>query len=121
MAGGLCLISYLGDYPDKSEHAGNTGAIGFGWGFVVMLALTAVVYWLALRVRLPQQRGRAHIAEAAAEAEIEEQRTRRRRRRRAARDRLAEPPRRLSPSITCSASTYEFYYGYRSSVPVVAG
>ena len=22
---GLCLISYLGDYPDKSKHAGNTG------------------------------------------------------------------------------------------------
>ena len=51
--GGLCLISYLGDYPEKSKHAGNTSTIGFGMGFVVVLALSALVYWLALKVRLP--------------------------------------------------------------------
>ena len=32
--GGLCLISYLGDYPEQAKDAGNTGTIGFGWGFL---------------------------------------------------------------------------------------
>ncbi|HEX8095147.1 APC family permease [Jatrophihabitans sp.] len=50
--GGLCLISYLGDYPEKSKHAGNTSTIGFGMGFLVLLALSALVYWLALKMRL---------------------------------------------------------------------
>ncbi|HST48721.1 APC family permease [Jatrophihabitans sp.] len=50
--GGLCLISYLGDYPEKSKHAGNTSTIGFGVGFLVILALSALVFWLAMRVRL---------------------------------------------------------------------
>jgi amino acid transporter len=50
--GGLCLISYLGDYPEKSKHAGNTSTFGFGVDFFVVLALSALVYWLAVRVRL---------------------------------------------------------------------
>ncbi len=69
---GLCLISYLGDYPDQSEHAGNRAAIGFGWGFLVMFGLTALVYWLALKVRLPKARMDENIAETQAEAEAEE-------------------------------------------------
>src|SRR4051812_24457977 len=43
---GLCLISYLGDYPEKSKDAGNLAAIGFGWGFVVIAALSALVYFV---------------------------------------------------------------------------
>jgi len=43
---GLCLISYLGDFPEQSKHAGNTATITFGWGFVVLLALSALVYCL---------------------------------------------------------------------------
>jgi amino acid transporter len=65
---GLCLISFLGDYPEKSEHAGNRAVIGFGWGFLVILALTAIVYALAMRVRLPRQRMEEHIAEIESEA-----------------------------------------------------
>jgi amino acid transporter len=71
--GGLCLLSYLGSYPSKSEHKGNLGVIGFGWGFVVMLALTALVYWLALRVRLPKAEVDANVHEAMHEAAVEEQ------------------------------------------------
>jgi hypothetical protein len=70
--GGLCLLSYLGSYPDKSEHKGNLAVLGFGWGFVVMLALTALVYWLALRLRLPSNEVDANVAEVLREAEIEE-------------------------------------------------
>jgi amino acid transporter len=69
--GGLCLISYLGDYPEKSEHAGNTGAISFGWGFLVLLALSVIVYWLAVSSRLPRERMKENIEQTAAEAEAE--------------------------------------------------
>jgi len=72
--GGLCLISYLGDYPDKKTNAdaGNTHLLGFGWGFVVLLALTALVYWLAMWVRLPQDQVEEHIEATTAEAAEEE-------------------------------------------------
>jgi amino acid transporter len=70
--GGLCLISYLGDYPEKSKHAGNTATIGFGWGFLLLLALSAIVYWLALKVRLPSDRVQANIEATTAEAAQED-------------------------------------------------
>ncbi|MGI8753410.1 MAG: APC family permease [Acidimicrobiales bacterium] len=69
---GLCLISYFGNFPDHSKHAGNTGSIGFGWGFLVLLALSAVVYVLALAVRLPKARVEAHVADTVAEAAEED-------------------------------------------------
>jgi amino acid transporter len=70
--GGLCLISYLGDYPVKSDGAGNTGSIGFGWGFLVIFALCVAVYWLALRVRLPREQVERNIEATTAEAAEEE-------------------------------------------------
>lgn len=69
---GLCLISFLGDYPEKGKDAGNTATIGFGWGFAVILVLSALVYFVALRFRLPSHRVEAHIADTEAEAETEE-------------------------------------------------
>jgi amino acid transporter len=70
---GLCLISYLGDYPEKSKDAGNTATIGFGWGFVVIFALTAIVYAIAYKLRLPQHRVEEHIADVEKETEVEKQ------------------------------------------------
>jgi amino acid transporter len=70
---GLFLVSFFGSYPDKSEGAGNRGYIGFGWGFVVLLALAAIVYVLALKVRLPSAQVEQNIAETEAEAAAEEQ------------------------------------------------
>jgi amino acid transporter len=64
--GGLALISWLGDYP--SPTAGNRAVIGFGWGFVAVLALTAIVYAIALRTRLPRPVVEEHIEESRAEA-----------------------------------------------------
>lgn len=69
---GLCLISYLGDYPEQSADAGNTGTIAFGWGFLVILALSIVVWALALSVRLPREEVEANIQATEAEAEAEE-------------------------------------------------
>lgn len=71
--GGLALISYLGDYPDPSKGAGNRGTIGFGWGFLVILALTAIVYVLALKVRLSPEEVEAAIDEVSAEAAEEDE------------------------------------------------
>ena len=70
---GLFLISYLGDFPEPGKHAGNAGVISFGWGFVVLLALSALVYWLALKVHLPAARVEDGIVDATAE-EIEDNR-----------------------------------------------
>ncbi|GHJ35622.1 APC family permease [Streptomyces sp. TS71-3] len=63
---GLVAISWLGDYD------GGTGVIGFGWGFVANLVLTAIVYFLALRVPLSRERVLENIEEAKAEARQEE-------------------------------------------------
>ena len=51
--GGLCLISWLGSFPEPSEGAGNLGVIDFNLGFVATGLLTALVMWLAQRYRLP--------------------------------------------------------------------
>jgi amino acid transporter len=69
--GGLALISYLGSYPEKSEHKGNLAAISFGWGFLVVLALTAVVYAVGLRCRLPREQVEAHVQDTRQEAEAD--------------------------------------------------
>ncbi|MGQ4511510.1 amino acid permease [Streptomyces sp. DW26H14] len=62
---GLALISWVGDYD------GGLGWIGLGWGFLVNLVLAAIVYLLALRVKLPQTRVLEHIEEAREESRIE--------------------------------------------------
>lgn len=62
---GLALISWMGDYD------GGRGYIGLGWGFVVNLVLAAIVYFIALRVKLPQARVLEHIEEAREESRIE--------------------------------------------------
>ena len=51
--GGLCLISWLGSFPELSEGAGNLGVIDFNLGFVATGLLAALVMWLAQRYRLP--------------------------------------------------------------------
>jgi amino acid transporter len=70
--GGLCLISYLGDYPDQSKKAGNVAAIGFGWGFLVILALSVIVYVLAYSVRMPGGRTEEYLEQTKSESREEE-------------------------------------------------
>jgi amino acid transporter len=59
---GLAVVSYLGNYPDKGEHAGNLGILGLGLGAVATFVLTALVLWLALRSALPSERVREILA-----------------------------------------------------------
>jgi amino acid transporter len=67
--GGLALISYLGSYPEPA--AGNRNLISFGWGFVVIFALTAIVWAIAHVVRLPRNRVQEHIEQTMIEVEEE--------------------------------------------------
>jgi amino acid transporter len=62
---GLTVLSWAGDYD------GGRGWIGLGWGFALNLVLAAIVYFLALRSRLPRDRVLTHIEEARTEAEVE--------------------------------------------------
>ncbi len=70
---GLALISYLGNYPAKSEGAGNTGLITLGWGILVILVFSAVIFTIAIRVRLVPDSVRRRIEEASTESAEEEQ------------------------------------------------
>lgn len=55
---GLALVSWLGEYSSDGLPHGQVGLIGTGMGFAVMAALSAVIYPLALRVRLAPERVR---------------------------------------------------------------
>jgi amino acid transporter len=67
--GGLALISYLGNFPEPL--AGNTATIAFGWDFLVLLALSAAVYVIALKVRLPKSEVEENIEDTMNEAKAE--------------------------------------------------
>ncbi len=60
--GGLALISWQGIYSSDDKAHGQQNNIGFGWAFLVVLALTALVYVLALRSRLSSEETRRQIA-----------------------------------------------------------
>jgi amino acid transporter len=72
--GGLTIVSYLGNFPDKSDGAGNTGWINFEWALLVTAVLSAVVYVLAYRFRLSPDEAQAHIEISRREAEITDER-----------------------------------------------
>ncbi|MGH2859495.1 MAG: APC family permease, partial [Solirubrobacteraceae bacterium] len=59
--GGLCLVSYLGNYPDASQHAGNlavfgTSGLALVWAALVILGISVISYVLAIALRLPSER-----------------------------------------------------------------
>ncbi len=60
--GGLALISWQGIYSSDDKPHGQQGNIAFGWAFLVVLGLTAIVYVLALRSRLSSEEARRQIA-----------------------------------------------------------
>jgi amino acid transporter len=69
--GGMTLVSWLGKFPEP--YAGNLGVLDFGWSFVVVLALSVLVYWLAYRFRLSPQDARDHIENTEHEAAVTEE------------------------------------------------
>ena len=63
--GGLTILSWLGDY-------GGKGVIGFGFGILVMLVFSAVIYAIAYAVRLDPAAVRGHVEASSHEAAVEE-------------------------------------------------
>ena len=62
---GLTVISWLGEYPRLDRHAGNIGAVGFGWAILVMAVFSLLIMWLAVAMRLPTDRVKEHLREPA--------------------------------------------------------
>ncbi|HET7388511.1 MAG TPA: APC family permease [Nocardioidaceae bacterium] len=71
--GGLCLISYLGSFPEKSAGAGNLGLINFEWAILILLGLSVLVYWIAHVVRLSPEDAAEHIDQSRVESQVEEE------------------------------------------------
>jgi amino acid transporter len=59
---GLAVISWQGIYSSDDTPQGQQNNIKFGWAFLVVLGLTAIVYVLALRSRLSSEETRRQIA-----------------------------------------------------------
>lgn len=59
----LAVISYVGNYPETKEHAGNLGLLNFNMGFVATFLLTLLVLWLAMRSTLPKERVQQILSE----------------------------------------------------------
>jgi amino acid transporter len=59
---GLAVISWQGVYSSDDTPQGQQSNIKFGWAFLVVLGLTAIVYVLALHSRLSSEETRRQIA-----------------------------------------------------------
>ncbi|HVX42499.1 MAG TPA: APC family permease [Mycobacteriales bacterium] len=58
---GLAIVSWQGVYSSDDLDHGQQNNIPFGWDFVVVLALTAIIYVLALRCRLSPQEAERQV------------------------------------------------------------
>ncbi|MGI8459020.1 MAG: APC family permease [Propionibacteriaceae bacterium] len=71
--GGLALISYLWNFPEKSVGAGNLGLLNFEWSAVLLAILSVIVYVIANKVCLSPEIAQEHIEQSRAEAAVEEE------------------------------------------------
>jgi amino acid transporter len=75
---GLAVVSYLSSFDTEEKGGpfglliGPTDTLHFGWDCLAMAVVSIVVYGLAMRQRLPDDRVQAYIDEVTAEAEQEE-------------------------------------------------
>lgn len=71
--GGLALISYLGNFPEKSVGAGNLGVLNFEWSALILAALSVLVYIMTNKVCLSSEEALEHIEQSQQEAAVEEE------------------------------------------------
>lgn len=64
---GMTVLSYLGDYD------GGLKVIGFGTAIPIVGLLSALIYVMAYRLRLPDEAARAYIEETVQEAAVEDE------------------------------------------------
>ena len=67
---GLTIVSWLAKYPEP--YAGNRGVLTFEWSIIVVVLLSALVYWLAYRFQLTAEDAQAHMRQVEREAEVTE-------------------------------------------------
>ena len=70
--GGLALISYLGNFPEKSAGAGNLGLLNFEWSALILAGLSVLVYVIANMVCLSTEIVEEHIEQSRKEAAVED-------------------------------------------------
>ncbi len=70
--GGLALVSYLGNFPEKSAGAGNLGLLNFEWSALILAALSVLVYVIANMVCLSTEIVEEHIEQSRQEAAVVE-------------------------------------------------
>ncbi len=70
--GGLALISYLGNFPEKAAGAGNLGLLNFEWSALILGGLSVLVYVIANKVALPTEVVLENMEESRKEAALEE-------------------------------------------------
>jgi hypothetical protein len=71
---GLGVVSYLGSFGPSDAIPfiglkGATGKLPFGWDMLVMALFAVGIYYLAIGLRLPDERAHEYIGDLAAEAE----------------------------------------------------
>jgi hypothetical protein len=59
---GLTVISWQGIYSSDDTAQGQQNNIPFGWAFIVVAALSVLIYVLALRFRLTPEQTQAQIS-----------------------------------------------------------
>ena len=68
---GLTFVSWLGKFPEP--YVGNRGVLTFEWSIVAVVALSALIYWLAYRFQLDPEDAQAHMRQVEREAEVTEE------------------------------------------------
>jgi len=66
--GGTTVVSFLGSYG-----VGARGVIGFGWSILILLAMSVIVYSIAVATRLSPEEARRHIEYSQEESKVEEE------------------------------------------------
>jgi len=75
---GICVVSYLSSFDTSTKGGpfgvliGPTNSLHFGWDVLAMAVVSLIVYYIAMRERLPDATVQVYIEEVTAEAEEEE-------------------------------------------------
>src|SRR5689334_13158752 len=69
--GGMTLLSWVGNYPEPA--LGNLDKLTFSTSIPLVLVLSALVYFIAYKYRLPDAEAQAYIDETVTEAKVEEE------------------------------------------------
>jgi hypothetical protein len=70
---GLALVSYLGNFPEKSVGAGNLGLLDFEWSALILAGLSVLVYVIANKVCLSSEEVLENIEQVKQEAAVAEE------------------------------------------------